>query len=154
MTSFLQSLGLGTQAWDSPGGLVVENLPASAGVTGLIYDLGSSHMPCRNRAPGATNTEPVLYSPWATISEPQELQLLKPVCLQPMLCNKGNHCNKKPVRCKEEEPTHPPTPSHNWSLHTTMKTHQIQKQISPSLKKQKQTNKQTKKNSSSETKKL
>ena len=34
--------------WDFPGGLVVENLPANAGVTGLIHGLGSSHMPQKN----------------------------------------------------------------------------------------------------------
>ena len=34
--------------WDFPGGLVVENLPAIAGETGLIHGLGSSHMPQKN----------------------------------------------------------------------------------------------------------
>ena len=30
-------------------------------------------------------------------SRARELQLLKPVCLEPMLCNKRSHRNKKPV---------------------------------------------------------
>ena len=30
--------------WDFPGGTVVENLPANAGVTGLIPGPGGSHM--------------------------------------------------------------------------------------------------------------
>ena len=29
-------------------------------------------------------------------------QLLKPVCLEPMICNKGNHRNEKPMHHNEE----------------------------------------------------
>ena len=35
------------------------------------------------------------------------LQLLKPVSLEPTLCNKRSHRNEKPVRCKEEQPRSP-----------------------------------------------
>ena len=31
-----------------------------------------------------------------------KLQLLKPVHLEPMLCNKRSHCNEKPMHCNEE----------------------------------------------------
>ena len=35
-------------------------------------------------------------------SRAREPQLLKPTCLQPVLCNKRNHHNKKPVHRNEE----------------------------------------------------
>ena len=44
----------------------------------------------------------------STIEQVSELwyirvpQLLKPVCLEPMLHNKGSHHNEKPTHCKEE----------------------------------------------------
>ena len=52
-----------------PGGSVVKNLPANAGETGLIPDLGRSHMPRSNEAhepqllslaqePGSCNEKP------------------------------------------------------------------------------------------------
>ena len=39
------------------------------------------------------------------------LQLLKPMCLEPVLCNKKSHCNEKPVlrnkrSHRNEKPTH------------------------------------------------
>ena len=43
-----------------PDGSVVKNLPANAGGTGSIPDLGRSHMPWSNWALRATATEPVL----------------------------------------------------------------------------------------------
>ena len=46
-------------------------------------------------SPCATATEPVLWSPLAT-------QLLKPKCLEPMLCNKKSHHNEKPAHCKKD----------------------------------------------------
>ena len=49
-----------------PGGSVVKNMPADAGVTGLIPGPGRSHMPWSNyaHAPQLLNTiEPVFYSP-------------------------------------------------------------------------------------------
>ena len=41
--------------------------------------------------------EPVSHNYWAHVP-----QLLKPVCLEPVLCNKRSHCNEKPVHRKEE----------------------------------------------------
>ena len=35
-------------------------------------------------------------------SQAQEPQLLEPVCLEPMLCNKRNHHNEKTMHCGEE----------------------------------------------------
>ena len=32
------------------------------------------------------------------------LQLLKPACLEPVVCNKRCHCNEKPAHCNEEQP--------------------------------------------------
>ena len=64
---------------DFPGGAVVKNPPASAGDTGLTPGLGRSHMPRSN---------------WARAlqllrlrSRAREPQLLKPVCLEPVLYN-------------------------------------------------------------------
>ena len=34
------------------------------------------------------------------------LQLLKPACLEPVLCNKRSHCDEKPAR-SNEDPTQP-----------------------------------------------
>ena len=36
--------------WGLPGGSVVKNLPANAGDTGSVPDLGRSHMPQSNQA--------------------------------------------------------------------------------------------------------
>ena len=41
--------------------------------------------------------EPVCCNCWALV-----LQLLKPACLEPVLCNKRSHRNEKPVHCNEE----------------------------------------------------
>ena len=41
--------------------------------------------------------EPTSHSFWAHM-----LQLLKPVCLEPVLHNKRRHCNEKPVHRNEE----------------------------------------------------
>ena len=60
-----KALGLGF-----PGGAVVDNLPASAGDTGLSPGLGGSHMPRSNWGPCVTITEP---APGAC--EPQLLSL-------------------------------------------------------------------------------
>ena len=45
---------------DFPGGTVDNNLPASAGDTGLIPGPGSFHMLQSNRTPGTTATGPAL----------------------------------------------------------------------------------------------
>ena len=44
-------------------------------------------------------TKPVRHNYWAHM-----LQLLKPVCLEPVLCNKRNHRNEKPTHRNEEWP--------------------------------------------------
>ena len=41
--------------------------------------------------------EPVSHSYWACVS-----QLLKPACLEPVLCNKRSHWNEKPTHCNKE----------------------------------------------------
>ena len=56
--------------WDFPGGPVVKNLPANAGDTGLILDLGRSHMLQSNQA-----RLPQLLS---LCSRARKLQLPKP----------------------------------------------------------------------------
>ena len=58
-----------------PCGPVVKNLPANAGYTGSIPCPGRSHRGIE-----------------ASVS-----QLLKPLCLEPMLCNKRSCCNEKPA---------------------------------------------------------
>ena len=57
--------------------------------------------PTRRRA-----TKPMCHNYWACTLEPvshnywaHKLQLLKPVRLEPMLCNKRNHHNEKHVHC-------------------------------------------------------
>ena len=54
-------------------------------------------------------TKPMRHNYWACALEPashnywaHEPQLLKPMCLEPMLCNKRSHCNEKPTHHNEE----------------------------------------------------
>ena len=54
-------------------------------------------------------TKPVRHNYWACSLEPTSHnywahvpQLLKPVCLEPVLHNKRSHCNEKPMRPNEE----------------------------------------------------
>ena len=70
-----------------PGGTVVKNLPANAGDTGLSPGPGRSHIPQSNEA-----RAPQLLSLRSRTREPQ---LLKPVCLEPVLLNKRSHHNEK-----------------------------------------------------------
>ena len=56
-------------------------------------------------------TKPIHHNYWACALEPVNHnywacmpQLLKPVHLEPMLCNKRSHRNKKPVHLNEEQP--------------------------------------------------
>ena len=68
-----------TDWWGFPGGAVVESPPANAG------DMGSSprgHMSQSNQA--------------------RAPQLLKPTCLEPVLCNKRSHRNEKPAHLNKE----------------------------------------------------
>ena len=67
---------------DGEESAVGKNLPANTGDTGLIPGPGRSHVPRSNPA----------HAP----------QLLKPVCLEPVLCNKRSQHNEEPVHCKEE----------------------------------------------------
>ena len=64
-----------------PGGAVVKNPPANAGtqVQALVWEDPTCH-----RA-----TKPVCHNYWAHVP-----QLLKPMCLEPMLCNKRSHRNE------------------------------------------------------------
>ena len=62
-----------------PGGSVVKNPPANAGDTGSSPGPGRSHMPRSNKAHA-----PQLLSLRSRARVPQ---LLKPVCLEPMLRN-------------------------------------------------------------------
>ena len=68
------SLSMKSLHWGFPGGSVITNPPANAGDTGLIPDLGRSHMPL-GLVP----------------------QLLSPQGLETVLHNKISHCNKKPA---------------------------------------------------------
>ena len=80
-------------SWGFPGGAVVKNLPANAGDTGSNPGPGTSHMPQSNKAHA-----PLILSLCSRAHEPQ---LLKPACLEPVLCNKRSHHNEKSVHNKE-----------------------------------------------------
>ena len=86
---------------DFPGGAVVKNPPANAGarVQALVPEDPTCH--------GAT--KPMCYSYWDCALEPASHnywarvpQLLKPVRLEPMLCNKRSHRNEKLAHRNEE----------------------------------------------------
>ena len=72
-----------SKPWNFPGGPVVKNLTANARDTGLIPDLGRSHMPRSNQA-----HSPQLLNLYFRAWEPQ---LLKPALLGLML-------HKKPLQ--------------------------------------------------------
>ena len=81
-----------------PGGAVFENLPANAGDTGSSPGPGGSHM---------------TQSSWACVpqlpslnSGAREPQLLRPTCLQPVLCNKRSHRDEKPAH-QNKDPMQP-----------------------------------------------
>ena len=44
-------------------------------------------------------------------------QLLSLHTLEPMLCNKSNHCNEKPMHRNESSPRHESSPCHESSPH-------------------------------------
>ena len=67
----------------------------------------------------ATTTELACHNYWACMP-----QLLKPTCLEPVLCSKRSHCNEKPEHRNEEWPPHTTT---RESLHTATNTQQSQK---------------------------
>ena len=100
---------------DFPSGTVDKNLPASAGGMGSIPGLRRCHMLESNSAHA-----PQLLSPWARTCTPQ---LQRSMCLEPVLCNKRSHCNKKPAHCNEEWPWLAAT---RESPHKAMKTQHSQ----------------------------
>ena len=63
----------------------------------------------------AAATKPVCHNNWSLpVQEPTHcyywahvLQLLKPVCLEPVLCNKRSHCSEKPTHHSQEYPCPP-----------------------------------------------
>ena len=71
---------------DFPGDTVARNLPASAGDTGMIPGPGRFHMPH-----GAT--KPMQHEYWA-----HALQLLKPLHLEPVLCNREPAAMRRPAK--------------------------------------------------------
>ena len=71
-----------------------KNLPANAGDMGLSPGPERSRMPWSNQA-----WAPQLLSLRSRAGEPQ---LLKPVCLEPVLRNKRSHRNEKPAHRKEK----------------------------------------------------
>ena len=83
-----------------PGGTVVKNLPMQGTrVRALVRE---NHTCCRATKPVCHNywactLEPVSHNYWARVP-----QLLKPTCLEPVLCNKRSHRNEKPVHCNKE----------------------------------------------------
>ena len=84
-----------------PGGVVVKHLPANAGDKGPSPGPGGSHWRgatkpmCHNYQ--ACTLEPGGHNYWAHVP-----QLLKPTRLEPMLCKKRSHRNKKPMHRSEE----------------------------------------------------
>ena len=86
------------QGRDFPGGPGVKNLPAKAGDMGLILGLGTKILHASGQLSLCTTSiEPLYYgaqapqllNPWVPITETR--------CLEPVLCNKTNHCNEKPA---------------------------------------------------------
>ena len=73
---------------------MVKNSPANAGDTGLIPGPRRSHM---SRSSWAR--VPQLLSLCSRAREPQ---LLKLVCLEPVLRSKRSHCNEKPAHHSKE----------------------------------------------------
>ena len=81
---------------DYPGGAVVKNPPANAGDIGSSPGLGRSHMQRSNKAHA-----PQLLSLCSRACEPQ---LLKPACLEPVLCNKRSHHKRNPRTATKSGP--------------------------------------------------
>ena len=79
-----------------PGGPVVGNPPANARDMDLIPGPGRAHMPWDNQA-------------WAP-------QLLKPMHMEPMLCNKRRHHSEMPTHCNKR--VAPAFPNCRESVHS------------------------------------
>ena len=92
----MQLASLKTKSQAFPGGSLVKNPPANAGDTGSVPGLGRSHMPQSNEA-----SVPQLLSPGPGA---QELQLLSPCVLEPVLCNKRSHQMRNLSTATRENP--------------------------------------------------
>ena len=92
LPSFFHCSHLKNTIRDFPGGAVVKN-------RALVWEnptrCGATKPACHNYWTCAL--EPMSHSYWARMP-----QLLKPVHLEPMLCNKGSHRNEKPAHHNEE----------------------------------------------------
>ena len=88
---------------DFPSDPVVKNMPCNAGDTGSVPGLGRSHMLQSNEA--------------------RELQLLKPTCLEPMLCNREATEMRNPHTTAGEQL---PCSTNRESPHTARKTQHSQ----------------------------
>ena len=109
-TSHLSEWLLSKTQEDFPGGAVVKK-PANAGDMGSSPGLGRSHMPWSNNAHG-----PQLLSLHSRAHKPQ---LLKPACLEPVLCNerglctamKSSHCSPQLEKvCAQQRRHNTPPP--------------------------------------------
>ena len=67
--------------WGLPGGSVVKNLPANAGDTGSVPDLGRSHMPQSNQAHVPQEEKPPQWEAYTSQ-------------LESMLCSRQPKLNK------------------------------------------------------------
>ena len=81
---------------DFPGGAVVKNLPANAGDTGSIPGLERSHIPRSSK----THVPPLL----SLCSRACKPQLLKSVCLEPVLRNKEATTLRSPSTTTKSSP--------------------------------------------------
>lgn len=73
---------------------MVKNWSAHAGVSGFSSSRKSPHA---TECPCNTAAEPLLQSLEAATAKPHAYKLLKPMCLELVLHNKGHNCNDKPV---------------------------------------------------------
>ena len=90
--------------WDFPGGVVVKNPPANTTVWALVREDPTCHganKPVHHNYL-AWALEPASHNYWAHTP-----QLLKPACLEPVLCNKRSHYNEKPTHHNKEYPRLP-----------------------------------------------
>ena len=92
----MQLASLKTKSQAFPGGSLVKNPPANAGDTGSVPGLGRFHMPRSNEA-----SAPQLLSPGPGA---QELQLLSPCVLEPVLCKKRGHQMRNLSTATRENP--------------------------------------------------
>ena len=69
------------------GGSLMKNWLANAGGTRSIPGLERSHC--------CTATKPLQYNYWTYVLETGSHNYCSPYALEPMLCNKRSHCNKK-----------------------------------------------------------